>query len=357
MATATRTDFIESVTSEREDAEFGPGPTTYDISVYPADFTLQGLYDKWRSDTIRLPHFQRQFVWTISRASRLIESFLLGLPVPGIFLYKERETQHFLVIDGQQRLLSVFYFLRGLFKDEKAFRLTGLNTPWNGLTYEELDEPDRLRFQDSVLRATVVSQIHLEDNTSIYHIFNRLNTTSTPLSNQEIRNCIYWGKFNELINELNTTSEEWRAIVGKELPDNRQRDVELILRFYALFEHSSAYEKPMKEFLNDYMRERRNPTKPELARLRDLFERTTQVVVDELGFRPFHVRAGLNAAVFDSVFVALAKHLDDAQGCLADRYSRLIDDPDFIAVTTSATTDVDVVKDRLHLAESKLFSV
>lgn len=102
-----------------------------------------------------------------------------------------------------------------------------------GKRFEDLDDADRRRLRNSVLRSFIVQQIDPEDNTSIYHVFERLNTGGTFLANQEIRNCVYRGAFNNLLNELNSLSH-WRRIVGKPDLDSRQKDVELILRFFAL---------------------------------------------------------------------------------------------------------------------------
>jgi hypothetical protein len=100
---------LEPITSEDEDYE--SAPPDYQISTYPADFTLEVLHQKWKSDEILIPDFQRKFVWKQVQASKLIESFLVGLPVPAVFLYSEWKSQKFLVIDGQQRLKSIFYFV------------------------------------------------------------------------------------------------------------------------------------------------------------------------------------------------------------------------------------------------------
>ncbi len=347
---------LEPLESETEDENSAFEPTPFKPFVYPADFTLQGLLDKWEAKSLVLPPFQRQYVWTKSRASQLIESFLLGLPVPGIFLYKERQTQHLLVIDGQQRLLSVFYFLRGKFKDEEGpFKLTGLRTQWNGVCFNEMPEPDQLELTDSVLRATIVNQIYTEDKSSIHDIFRRLNTTTTPLSNQEIRNCVSWGKLNDLLNEMNQSDHNWRLILGKQQPDPRKRDVELILRVLALLERRTEYKKPMKEFLNYYMDLRRDPDDNDLFRLRGTFMNATELIVRELGEKPFHVRAGLNAAVCDSVLVATAKHLRDYPSNLKERYVDLTKNEDYRAVTNFGTTDENTVSKRLDVAEHELF--
>ena len=347
---------IEEIDSDIEDLEIDDEDTRYEILVYPADFTLLGLYDKWKAETLRLPDFQRQYVWNKRRASRLIESFLLGLPVPGIFLYTERQTQQQMVIDGQQRLLSVFYYFSGRFSNESEFRLSdNIDSRWRGRAYRDLEKPDRLRLEDSILRATIVRQLHPSDDTSIFHIFERLNTTSTPLSPQEIRNCIYHGPFNDALKSLNQNDEAWRSIMGNTVPSPRQRDVELALRMIALYSAESDYRKPMKDFLNSVMGTYRNLTPNQLLKWQNLFRRTSKVIFDSLGEKPFHVRSGLNAAVFDSVTVAFARNLDRVPADICTRYEQLKSHDEFVRTTTSNTTDVDYVHRRIAVAERVLF--
>jgi len=91
-------------TEESEESE--QDVITYEINYYPSDLTLKGYLGKWDSKQLYVPPFQRNYVWDQSQASKLIESFLLGLPVPGVFLYKERKSARLQIIDGQQRILS-----------------------------------------------------------------------------------------------------------------------------------------------------------------------------------------------------------------------------------------------------------
>ncbi|MEE8257246.1 MAG: DUF262 domain-containing protein, partial [Acidobacteriota bacterium] len=129
----------------------------YKIIPYPADYTLEGLHEKWKQENISIPEFQRQFVWTVLQASRLVESFLLGLPVPGIFFYKDPETGRLVVIDGQQRLRSVFSFFKGEWPGTRApFRLREVQYQWEGRLFSDLKPVDQQRLKDAVLRATIV---------------------------------------------------------------------------------------------------------------------------------------------------------------------------------------------------------
>lgn len=356
---------FEVIPSEIEDSE-SSGQVNYDISTYPADFTLEVLCNKWRKGDIIIPDFQRKFVWNTNQASKLIESFMLGLPVPPIFLYIDKNRATNLVIDGQQRLKSIFYFMgeEGKNKcDEREtkflnFKLKGLpeSSPWYEKSYEGFSEDDKIRLNDSILRAIVVKQLNPNDNTSIYHIFERLNTGGTLLNNQEVRNCVYAGPFNDCLIKLNKYAE-WRKIFTKSIEDNRQKDVELILRFFALYDNLDKYKKPMKDFLSNYFGDEKvRFMKPDMIEKREeIFQKTVDKIIEELGEKPFHVRNGLNSSVCDSVMVAFSRNLNSIPTDIKARYHKLCDDSDYNYYTSKATNDVNSVKSRIELAERILF--
>ena len=184
-------------------------PFKYAISSYGADYPVDSLVKRINNESIYVPSFQRGYVWKLQEASRFIESLLLGLPVPGIFLSKEKETQKLLVIDGQQRLLTLLYFYNGIFlPTKKEFTLINVQPQFQDVTYKSLLDEDRRRLDDSILHATIIKQDEpSEDDSSIYHVFERLNTGGTTLKPQEIRSCIYHGEFNELLHVLNDGKE------------------------------------------------------------------------------------------------------------------------------------------------------
>jgi len=292
----------------------------------------------------------------------LIESFLLGLPVPAIFLYTDSENIQ-LAVDGQQRLKSIAYFFEGFFGPETkgkrpVFRLAGLNdkSPFLGKTYKDLEStlPAAYRkLNDAVLRAFVIKQLDPKDNTSIFYTFERLNTGGTLLKGQEIRNCVYAGPFNELLAEMNENFN-WRKVYGRVESDKRQRDIELILRFLALRFNSDEYKRPMKDFLSEFMRINRKADEATLKQYSDAFARTSEAVFSHLGEKPFHIRTGFNAAVFDSVFLAFAAS-NTIPSDAAARYQKLKGNDAFLNVVTVHTTNEDAIRERLRIAESILF--
>ncbi len=355
---------VETIKSEVEDSL--SAAAAYEIVSIPSDFTLEGLLLKWNKKPrqLEIPGFQRKFVWSQRQASRLIESFLLGLPVPALFLYVDPDSGAQQVIDGQQRLMSVVQFFSGQFQNasmskSRVFRLIGLSedSKFTNMTCKQIEDQSPSTFaklNDSVMRAFSIKQLNPSDSTSIYHIFERLNTGGTRLIGQEIRNCVYHGELNDLLNKLNQNSN-WRAIIGKQQADSRMRDVEMILRFVGLFFDASDYKKPMKDFLSKEMRRHRNIGPKKGAKLERTFTRTAEVVVQKLGPTPFHRKNGMNPAFFDAVFTTIAKNLDKLPGDLSARYALLAKSKEFESSSEFRTTDVEEVRSRLRLAKEMLF--
>lgn len=347
---------FEEIESEVDDRE--SSLPSYDILAYPADYTLEVLVDKWRKGQITIPKFQRRFVWTQTQASKLIDSFLMGLPIPPVFVFSDNNSHELLVVDGHQRIQSIVYFFEGYFGEEhKVFHLTGLsdNSRYEGLTYNELASKDPAAFarlNNSILRAIITQQINSSDETSVYDIFERLNTGGIQLSPQEIRNCVHHGSFIDRLVEVNKY-KNWRTVFGRPQPDKRQRDVELIIRFLALHDDIDNYRKPMKSFLNSFTAEHSNADNDQLWYFESLFRKTVDTVVEYLGEKPFHIYSGLNAAVFDSVFVAIAQ-LEKIPGDLEQKYRNLIEDSSYLECVSAGTTETKVVPRRIELASQAL---
>ena len=337
----------------------------YDITTYPSDLTLAGILQLWENDDIVIPDFQREFVWSIKQSSLLIESFLLGLPVPPVFFYLDEENKN-LVIDGQQRILSVIFFFEEYFghenKKEKRqiFRLKGLaeESPFYNKKYSELNESVQRKLKSAVLRAINIRQVgpyEDEENTSMYHIFERLNTGGTPLKSQEIRNCVFRGKIVQVMRTLNT-DKNWRLILGKKEPDKHQKDVELILRLLSLSNNVNNYDKPMKEFLNKTMKANRNGNTKKVKEFAKHFSVATQLIIEHLGEKPFHVRGPLNASVLDSVFCTVVDNINKKTKNFKSRFDDLIEDEDYDKTTYESTSDKKVLQSRFEYANDFLIN-
>lgn len=327
----------------------------YSITSYGADYTVDSIVQRIEKEKIYVPPFQRKYVWNQVQASRFIESLILGLPVPGVFLSKEEETGRLLIIDGQQRMLSVANFYKGLF-GERKFRLKNVQEDLEGKTYDDLREVDRNRLDDSILHATIIKQDGpVNDDSSIYMVFERLNTGGTILQPQEIRACVYYGGFNELLSEL-TQNEYWKILFEKD--SKRMKEQELILRFFALFYEYNDFKKILKTFLNSFMKKNKNFEIYSKDELTTLFEKTIKFIIGNLGNNSFKNGTRVNAALFDSVMIGVAKRIfeetEELNGELFKiKYAELIDNPEFISYTQSNTSNEASVKGRIELAIQK----
>lgn len=328
-----------------------PGVRKFSISSYGADYTVDSLVKRMRQEAFKIPDFQRKFVWSLKHASKFIESLLMGLPVPGIFLYREAVTNEHLVIDGQQRLRTLQAFYDGIFRG-KEFKLVGVREPWNSKTYKTLEAADVLKLDDSVVHATVFQQDQPQDVLdSIYFVFERINTGGIRLSPQEIRNCVSLGPFIHTVKRLNS-NDDWRAVFG---PENmRAKDEELIVRFLAMYERGEQYTRPMIGFLNHFAADMNRASPAKLDSIAAIFERTISTVHSAIGPRAFRPIRVLNAAAFDSVMTGLARRLSKkpkpSDQTISDAYDQLVADADFLAACERATADEETVRTRLRLA-------
>jgi Protein of unknown function DUF262 len=329
----------------------------YDISVSPSDPTLELLAQQIERGDVIIPFYQRRYVWKIEQASRLIESFLMGLPVPQVFLFVNDEDI-LEIIDGQQRLMSVKYFFEGFFDEEdnrgrrQIFKLKGLSerSEYNDKTFAELPARDQRKLKNSTLRAINIKQITPDcDSDSVFHIFERLNTGGTRLKAQEIRNAVYRGK---IVDELKKLNEDvnWQNILGLKKPDGGQKDVELVLRLFSLFEIWDKYEKPMLQYLNLKMNENRNFDSDRAIRFSKEFVRATKLVCDNLE-RPFRPRGVINSAVLEAVMVCVLENDKITDNKLIDGYQKLIQIPEFMKTVTGGTTDTQQLILRISTAK------
>lgn len=333
----------------------------FEIATYPSDYTLEILSAMVAKGEITVPDYQRKYVWTIQQASKLIESFLMGLPVPQIFLYVNEESI-FEVIDGQQRLRSVAYFLSGYYGDpdaqgrQKIFKLTGLSekSPYKNKSFSNLEERVQRKLKSQVLRAINIKQLSPSgESTSVYHIFERLNTGGTLLKPQEIRNAVFRGKIVSALQSLNMT-EGWLTILGLKEPERTQKDVELVLRLFSLFRVWRAYEKPMKEYLNRQMKSNRSFSSDNAREFSERFPKAVALVRMALGDRPFRPKRVVNAAVLEAVMIALLENPEIDVNRLRVNYPKLFADQDFLKGTTGATTDTKILYDRIERASAIL---
>ena len=350
----------EDAVIDQDNSDETVGIKEYAVTSYGIDYDVEGYVRRLQSGDIKIPPYQRKYIWDQIRASRFIESLLLDLPVPGVFLYRDRDSEIQWVVDGQQRLQTLRFFYEGKFSDSgRVFALKGLETRFNDLTYEELDITIRRRLDNSLIRATVIRQDKPDDEaTSQFYVFERLNTGGVALSSQEIRAAIYGVKFNALLHELNGNNA-WRTLFGKTQKDKRKRDEELILRFLALYLEGKTYSRPMKAFLNKFMKGNRNLQSYDRDKIEPLFTSTVSCILEKLGADAFKPTKSLNAAMLDSLMIGIARRLESKAiiSDISDEFLSLRQDSEFNELVSGTTSDPERVQRRIHLATQAFANV
>lgn len=304
-----------------EQDDFYSDDDLFKISSWGADLSFRELIARYDEDELVKPELQRHYVWDKTEASRFIDSILLGLPVPSIFLAKTK-NEKLLIIDGYQRLMTVRDFVKGIFsKDEKVFKLSRspkIHERWRGKAFGELEPDEQRRIRNTTIHAIIFMQRHpLHGDTSLYQVFERINSSGRTLLPQEIRNCVYQGPINTLLFELND-NPTWRNLFGKDVIDERMRDMEYILRFFALSDNRILHDEEfpssisLKKHLNQYMDE--NNREELIENFRDRFVKCIEFAHEKFGENAFHNLSSTDEArlvekfsptVFDSVLLSI----------------------------------------------------
>lgn len=361
----------------------------YDISAIPNDFNCMTLFHFVESGAVRIPGFQRNYVWDLPRASKLIESLILGIPVPQIFLYEQGKNT-FLVIDGQQRLMSIYYFIKRRFprKDKRGalrsifdkegkipedvlfddeyfsdFRLrlkTGLPgavNQFHGLNHSQLGD-HKTQFELRPLRNIIVKQnVPAEDDSSMYEVFNRLNTGGMNLTAQEIRTSMYHSRYYDMLQRMNV-DPRWRRILQSEEPDLHAKDIEILLRACAMLLEGAAYKPSMIRFLNVFSRKCQRLTEDDLKYTESLIssfldacsELPENTFINERNNR-FNI--ALLEAVFTATCSSAAVEKRPVAGKVsAEQVAQLEGDKEFVAAAVEGSTHTANVEARLKRANS-----
>ncbi|MBX9934704.1 MAG: DUF262 domain-containing protein [Methylobacterium sp.] len=309
----------------------------YDITASPNDFNLTTIVNFIDAGPFKVPGFQRNYVWDIKKASKLIESIMIGLPVPQVFLYEDGKNS-FLVIDGQQRLMSIYYFAKKRFprrekrpeirrivaekgllpaevlNDDKYFTnfnlaLTGhggQKSKYHGKNYETLGD-DKTTFDLRTIRNVIIKQNSPEEDrdSSVFEIFNRLNTGGVNLKPQEIRASMYHSDLMTLLDKINL-NKTWRDLIGQPEPDLHAKDTEVLLRVLAMVVEGEEYTEPLGRFLNNFARKGKRLDQNKLAYVEALFKSFFEEI-SKINSQAFRVeRSGrFSIAIFEAVFRAV----------------------------------------------------
>ncbi len=351
--------FEEDVQPEEVSGEFAAERRR--IFTDKSDRTIGELHTSFQSgDLILQPEFQRYRVWDSTKASRLIESVLLEVPLPVIYLAEEEGGKES-VIDGQQRLTSFFDFIDG------KLSLTGLRvlTELNKLHFADIGKALQAKLRKSSVRTVTIKNESERDLK--FEIFERLNTGAVALNDQELRNCVYRGQYNQLLKQL-AADPDFMAVLEISQPETRMQDVELVLRF-AAFHHSTylKYAPPIRSFLNKDMERYQNISEEDARELRRVFKNAVQTIRSLLGrnaFRRFYRGSSeqrpdgywepkkFNASLYDILMYGFSRyeknqiyqHLD----AVREGYLWLMtQDEEFIESIVRSTSSVKMVTTRM----------
>lgn len=368
-------ELLEEVKQEQESYS---DDSLYNITSFGTDMSFRELVTMYKEGDLEKPELQRKYVWTKAEASRFIDSILLGLPVPSIFLAKTPDNKR-LIVDGYQRIMTVYDYMEGIFSaDDSLFKLSNsemIYSAWRGKTFAELSDAQKRTIRTSPIHAIVFEQKQPSDDTGMYQIFERINTGGRILKPQEIRNCVYHGKFNNMLFELNK-DDIWRTVLGSQIEDARMADVELILRFFAFIELEHRPEVEQKQinlvkYLNVFMKSQETVSAELMKENKNRFLQTIDFLYSAIGEHVFRTSSlkksslvwakKVNPVVFDAICTATVKasaNKDLQQyrnGGLTSRYQELMLNEEFQKVCKQRTTNVENIRRRVELAIQILY--
>ena len=393
---ANDADETDTLMDDVPDEEEGTSITEYDITASPNDFNVMTISSYLDAGAIVIPPIQRFYTWDIKRASKFIESLILGLPVPQIFLFEETRSRQ-LILDGQQRLLSIYFFtkmrfprpgkraeIRSIFSEHKNipeeilqdellfsdFRITlpesedGRRSPLHNLNYKSLGERKQ-QLDLRPIRIVIIKQNEPKDdnNSSIKEIYNRLNTGGVNLRPQEIRANLYESNFYKVLYKFNK-EPIWRRCIGKEGEDDFMRDVELLLRSFAMLINDPPYQPSMSRFLDKFSaKAKKDFSSSEIGVLEAIFAAFLNAIegLPEGSFKS-EGSGRFSIALFEAAFYGLCRPMWEARSACTipsmeeTKLKELEGDSDFKKNLQEGTTKQANVVNRLNVAK-RIFSV
>ena len=335
--------------------QLGMHRRTVDFDTF--DIQLQELLRMLESNQVSIaPAYQRQFRWDLERCSRLIESLMLGIPIPNLFM-ATNEDNTWEAVDGVQRLSAIVKFagseeLRKKFNLDRALALTGLQKidKLNGLTFETLPSTIQQHIRTRPLK--VVTLNDKSDKVVRFDLFERLNTGGVSLSKQEIRDCIFQGQFAEKLDELSATVN-FKTVVkltSKQMKDGTIE--ECVLRFFAFLERYEKFDHSVTEFLNDYMKDASKSFDPSLEHefLR-VFECLAKCLPD--GIRRPGRKGSTPLNLYEGVSVGAALALREGDCLETDNLQKWLASEELRKYTTAATNNRRAVIGRIEFCRDR----
>ncbi len=363
----------------------------YEVDSLPNDYNISVLINFIERGFLKIPSFQRNYVWKRDMASKFIESIIIGLPIPQVFLF-EQARNDFLVIDGQQRLVSIYLFKKKRFPKNDAgraiirkylslgkeipdnelsgdnFETFSLKLPYtadegnslNGRNYDTLPSSKSYDFKASfdfnrTIRTITIKQVAPDDNcSSMFEIFSRLNSGGVTLNPQEVRMSLFYSPFYEKVLQLNN-NPTWRKFLGKKDPDIHMKEVEVLVRAFAMYEMHTEYRPPMRIFLNRFSEKAKKFDTEKIDYLTQLFL-SFWACCEDLDYNSFkNERGRFVVSHFDAIFAAVCELItkDNINGRKIDPDSivALKRDSEFSDASQQRTADPAHVQKRISKAK------
>ena len=328
------------------------------------DITVKQMYDMILDGMIDIaPEYQRHFKWDVNRQSSLIESLLLGIPIPSLFMASNPDSS-WEVIDGVQRLTTILNFIGEETLLSKVnikhahLKLNGLEKldAMNGVEFKDLPKSIQFMLQTRPLRVTVLND--RSDFDVRYDLFERLNTGGITLHEQEIRNCLYIGEFNDFIKELSIDKAFRSMVKMTETAERNGSYEELVLRFFAYYEDRDNFVHSVTDFLNKYM-EKKTKSLKNKAHLRKIFHETFNVLQEHLsdGIVRGKRRNITPIVLYEAISVGSALALESGEQLRLEALKGLLNNQTLKKLTTGATNNKKAVIDRITFVESYLKNV
>lgn len=361
---------LDELNSENDDTGLELDENQRKIIWQAKDFSIREFSSMQQDGDLDLqPNYQRKYVATPAIASRLIESVLMDVPIPVIYLAEEKDSSYS-VIDGQQRLTSFLSFLNGHFPDGNEFKLTGLKVykELNKKTFKELSKEQQTKIRTTTLHTIIIKK---ESNEDIkFEIFERLNTGSIKLNEDEIRNTVYRGNYINLLAELEN-DKTFHELIQNDNAKKRMLYRSMILRFFALSEKTHLNYKPsMKQFCNKELRDNRDLNQEKQQEYRERFAHCVDLVKTVFGHNAFKryqldkngngsYGKNLNMSLFDIQmcgFVNYSKNeiLRNADNIREAMLDLMTTNNDFNDSIEKSTSDKKVLQNRFKIWLDKL---
>lgn len=301
--------------------------------------------------------FQRNRIWKEDRASQLIESLIMNVPIPPLY-FSEEDDGNWLVIDGLQRLSSIKTF----FENEFSLKNLEIVKDLEGNKYKDLPPKAKNLLKDALLRINIIKKESHQDIK--YDIFMRLNRGAVSLNNQELRNCLYRGKLNQMLREI-VKDKNILDTLNLKKPHQRYLDIEFLIRFLSFSENIKKnsdgyylhnYKGSLKSFMNDFMKNNQNPDDDKLNifsnKIKETFKKVNIILGHKGLLNPKTKSSQINKAFADVILLSFEKEpldrLKEKKQEIIKIKEKLLSDDSFIEAILRRTSDNSAIKTRMN---------